>query len=210
MIEMYVKQLGVNAHDGHPVVLLKEKNGTRTIPIWVGPAEFQAIAMAVNKVRPSRPMTHDLMGSIITAAGRQISRLDITEIADATFLAKLHLSGKRRKDAVLDCRPSDGIVLALRNGAPIMVAPAVMEVAGYPEHERKSEDEAFSKFLENLKASDFTQEVKSKSQGEDLPAGCPDVEVAGESAPDTWTRPLMGPAKPASELTSLSLSQTSI
>src|SRR6185437_3199969 len=87
MIEMNVKQLGVNAHDGHPVVLLKEKNGSRIMPIWVGPAEFQAIAMAVNKVVPSRPMTHDLMDSVVTAMGRQISRLDITEIADATFLA---------------------------------------------------------------------------------------------------------------------------
>ena len=165
MFEMFVKQIGVNHKDGHPVVVLKEKYGQREMPIWVGPAEFKAIVLAHNEAVPDRPQTHDLMASTIAAVGRAVASVQITKIADSTFHATLCLTAKRKKAIVLECRPSDGIALALRFRAPILVAPAVLEAAGYvDEVEQKNNDdmEQFKKFIDGLKASDFAKLSQSK------------------------------------------------
>lgn len=187
MVEMFVKQVGVNAKDGHPVVLLKEKDGERVMPIWVGPAEFQAIALALKESAPSRPQTHDLLITAFEAVGCKIMGVEISEISDATFYARLYLSAKGKEQIVLDCRPSDGIALALRHNAPITVAPAVVQTAGYPDEQDKNEQdtEEFKKFVENLKPSDFAARTQSKRLPTDPPAACPEAKDAGDRDTDS-------------------------
>jgi bifunctional DNase/RNase len=182
MFEMIVKQLGISPLDGHSVVLLKEKNGQRVMPIWVGPIEFNAIALAMKQVVPSRPQTHDLMINAINAVGCKVARLEIVNIADSTFYAKLCLSGRNNEDITVDCRPSDGIALALRQSAPILVSPEVAEAAAYPETDATGHDagDEFKNFLKNLKASDFAKLSQTQPLPEDAPAVLPETAEAGD------------------------------
>lgn len=182
MVEMFVKQVGVNASDGHPVVLLKEREGHRVMPIWVGPLEFRAIALALNAATSDRPQTHDLMAAALDALGCKVASVEICEIADSTFHAKLHLVGKDRESLLLDCRPSDGIALALRYSASIVVSPAVVEAAGYADtqDETQKDAEEFKRFLDTLKPSDFAAHVQSKALSENPPESLPGAKDAGD------------------------------
>lgn len=149
-------QLPTNA----PVVLLNEVGGNRLLPLWVGELEAAAIALAVEGVVPSRPLTHDLVLTLMAAIGeRRINRVEIISLTDGVFLAELVLDDGRR----VDCRASDGIALALRCGAQILVADDVMDEAGVPaENEEPAgadtsdEDLArFREFLDTINPEDF-------------------------------------------------------
>ena len=193
MLEMFVKQVGVNAKDGHPVVVLKEKRGDREMPIWVGPLECRAIAQALTIVATDRPLTHDLTADIILSMGGRITGVDICRIADSTFYAKLWVSVKGKDEIVVDCRPSDGIALALRHGARIWVAAEVVEQAGYKESEPAKDDtEEFKKFVQDLKASDFNAlqgkkkrkaDGNSQSKSADIPS-TPETPPSKDAKPD--------------------------
>jgi bifunctional DNase/RNase len=103
----------------------------RTLPIWIGPAEGQAIAVQMNGVKLARPMTHDLFVAALGEVGWEIEKVVVSDLRETTFYGELHLrSGSKHK--VLDCRPSDGLALAVRVKAPIYVAPHVLEAAQGP------------------------------------------------------------------------------
>jgi bifunctional DNase/RNase len=126
MIEVTVAQLGLDRTTNSPVVILREKDGSRVLPIWIGPAEASAIAMEMQGIKPPRPMTHDLLKSVIAGLGASMQRVNISAIKEKTYFAELWLA---REDHLfqLDARPSDSIALALRMNAPIFTEADLLE-----------------------------------------------------------------------------------
>jgi bifunctional DNase/RNase len=126
MIEVTVAHLGLDRTTNSPVVILREKDGNRVLPIWIGPAEASAIAMEMQGMRPPRPMTHDLLKSVILGLGAVVQRIVISALKDKTYFAELWLA---RGDHVfqLDARPSDSIALALRVSASIFTEADLLE-----------------------------------------------------------------------------------
>jgi len=127
-IEMFVAGLVVDPASNAPIVILKDSGGDVCLPIWIGLAEATAIYSALKKAKPFRPMTHDLLKTMIDELGGRVVRVVVTELKDNTFLANIEIAAG---DAVrvLDSRPSDAIALAVRCDVPIMVAKAVLEQA---------------------------------------------------------------------------------
>ena len=139
-----------------PIVLLKEQEGTRYLPIWIGASEATAIATAMEGVEPPRPLTHDLMRTVIDAVGALAVRVVITEMRDSIFFADLALdvSGEEVK---ISARPSDAIALAVRTGTPVLAAPEVLDEAGVHFEDEDEEEEVarFREFLEEATVEDF-------------------------------------------------------
>ena len=129
MIEVSVAGLGVIPPSSAPLLLLKERDGDRVLPIGIGPLEAQAIALPLQGVRPPRPMTHDVFTEVITSLGGHLQRVELTELADNTFHARLVLEQSGQQQAI-DIRPSDAVALAVRTETPIYVAEAVLDQAG--------------------------------------------------------------------------------
>ncbi|MEE8251676.1 MAG: bifunctional nuclease family protein [Gemmatimonadales bacterium] len=125
MIKVKVAHLGIDPKTKQPVVILKEVDGERVLPIWIGPNEASAIATELAGVAFSRPLTHDLLKQIIIGLGGTLDRAVITELKNDTFYAQLHI---HRNDHVVqvDARPSDSIAVALRLGAPIYAADGML------------------------------------------------------------------------------------
>jgi bifunctional DNase/RNase len=143
-----------------PIVLLKEVEGTTFLPIWIGSVEATAIAFAQQDMRPSRPLTHDLMLSILDSAGLTLTAVHITEMRDGIFYAELILRGASGELAPISSRPSDAIALALRSKANVMVDQGLLESAGIEiptpkEGESEQEVEAFREFLDHINPEDF-------------------------------------------------------
>lgn len=126
LIEMFIKGLMIDPVTNMPIVILRDEAGEQTLPIWVGPVEANAIALQVENVEPPRPMTHDLLRSVMTDLGASLNRVVISDLRDGTFFAYLEL---QRDDEVLfiDARPSDALALSLRTKAPVFVETNVME-----------------------------------------------------------------------------------
>jgi bifunctional DNase/RNase len=123
------------ASGGAYALILKEVNGNRRLPIIIGAAEAQSIALEMEGIKPPRPLTHDLIKNIITSFGADLSEVIIDELRDGTFYAKLSIDNQ-----LIDSRPSDAIALAVRYGVQIYVATAVMEEASFlPEDEEEEE-----------------------------------------------------------------------
>jgi hypothetical protein len=119
------------ASGGAYALILKEVNGNRRLPIIIGAAEAQSIALEMEGIKPPRPLTHDLMKNIITSFGGELADIIIDELRDGTFFAKLNIDNQ-----LIDSRPSDAIALAVRCGVQIFVAPEVMDEAAFvPEDE---------------------------------------------------------------------------
>ena len=129
MIEVFVESIRVNMTNYKRVVMLKEKSATRYLPIWIGHFEADAIAIPMQNVPVSRPLTHDLLGGVIGQLGAKLTRVIINELADETFFAKLVIESDGRTVEV-DSRPSDAIALAIRAKVPIFVEEAVLDQAG--------------------------------------------------------------------------------
>ena len=127
-IEMVVAGLVLDPASNAPIVILKDPEGDRCLPIWIGLSEATAIASALKKVQLARPMTHDLMRSMIEDLGGQVVRVVVTNLQDNTFHANIEL---KQGDAliVIDARPSDAIAIAVRVSAPISVSKQVLEHA---------------------------------------------------------------------------------
>lgn len=121
MIEVNVSRLGRDAGSSSYVVILQEKDGERILPIWIGKPEAESIVAHLSGVRRERPMTHDLIQSLLAALGGVLQQVHITKVVESTFYAELHvLAGGETH--VVDARPSDSIAIALRVGAPIFAA----------------------------------------------------------------------------------------
>lgn len=125
-LEVEVAGLTIDPSTKMPIVVLRDPAGTLQIPIWIGLVEASAIATQLENVQLSRPMTHDLMKTVLETTGTKLEKIEITELRDDTFFAAIHMR-VAGKPVVLDSRPSDAIALALRTGARIFVAPQVLE-----------------------------------------------------------------------------------
>lgn len=129
MIETTVESIRVSLVTQARVVILKEVEGERHLPIWIGPFEAEAIAMELQSIQSSRPLPYDLLRSIIGELGAEVSRIVITEISNDVFYARIVLSA-HGSSVEIDSRPSDAIALAVRVKVPIFVDDSVMDRAG--------------------------------------------------------------------------------
>ena len=151
-IPVEVVGVRIEMPSNQPIVLLKEADGDRYLPIWVGAVEASAIAFAQQGLVPSRPLTHDLFTSVLHILEAQVERVEITDLIDGTFYAELYLKGEK----TISARPSDAIALALRASAPISVSETLFGKAGI-EIPDQSEDEVekFREFLDQINPDDF-------------------------------------------------------
>jgi bifunctional DNase/RNase len=129
MIEMIIDSIRVSLMNYQRVVILKEKAADRYLPIWIGPAEADAIAVKLQDVTVPRPLTHDLLRSVIDALGATISSIIVSELKNDTFYAKIILNVDGGQMEV-DSRPSDALALAVRAGVPIYAEEVVLDKAG--------------------------------------------------------------------------------
>jgi bifunctional DNase/RNase len=150
--ELSVVGVRVELPSNQPIVLLKEVDGDRYLPIWIGAVEATAIAYEQQGVKPPRPLTHDLMRDILTALDAPLRAVEIMELKDNVYFADLLLGDGVRVSA----RPSDSIALALRVGAPIRCAEQILTDVGIiiPD-EQEDEVEKFREFLEQVTPEDF-------------------------------------------------------
>ncbi len=140
-----------------PILLLREREGDRYLPIWIGTAEATAIALALEGVEPARPMTHDLLRDVVAALGARVERIVITELREGTFFADLVLVASDGTEVVVSSRPSDAIALAARTGAPVLAERALLDEAGVQIHDETEEEEIekFREFLDEVTPEDF-------------------------------------------------------
>jgi bifunctional DNase/RNase len=129
MIETVVESIRVSLVTQHRVVILKEVDGERHLPIWIGSYEAEAIAMELQGVSASRPLPYDLMRTIVEDLGGAVERITVTDLSDDVFYARIVLRQNGR-EVEIDSRPSDAIALAVRARVPILVDDGVMEKAG--------------------------------------------------------------------------------
>jgi bifunctional DNase/RNase len=118
VIELEVASLGMDKASNTPVVILREVDGDRLLPIWIGPGEASAIAMELAGIKFSRPLTHDLLNTVVRSLGSELVRVLITRVVDNTYYASLMLQ-RNGETITIDSRPSDSVALALRASAPI-------------------------------------------------------------------------------------------
>lgn len=155
MIEVKVSGLALDGSNNTPVVLLKERNGERVLPIWIGAPEANAIAMALEGIRAERPLTHDLMVTLIEGLEGKVSKIIISDLKDNTFYAKIYVQAKE-SIVNIDARPSDSIALALRVKVPIYVSEDVMTSSGTTlEIDDETKARALREYLERLNPEDF-------------------------------------------------------
>ena len=155
VVEVKINGLAVDANAKSHVVILKEKDGERVLPIWIGPAEAQAIARELAGQRFQRPLTHDLLANIVEGLKARVTRVVISELKDNTCFAQL-LVDRDGEAVVIDARPSDSIAVALRCGADIFVNEKLLNEPGEqdePTAEEKAQE--LRKFLEDLDPEDF-------------------------------------------------------
>ena len=129
MVEMVIDSIRVSLMNYQRVVILRQKESDRYLPIWIGPAEADAIAVKLQGISVPRPLTHDLLGSVIDNLGASISHILINDLQDDTFFAKVILTSKETSMEV-DSRPSDAIALAVRANVPIHAEEMVLNKAG--------------------------------------------------------------------------------
>lgn len=176
-LEMRIGAIGIDEKSGDPIVVLKDTENTRVLPIWIGLPEARAITLAVNKVVSPRPLTHDLLYSTIDQLGYKVKEVVIDKIESHAFIATIFLSLQGVEGTpplALDARPSDAIALAIKAEAPLMVAETVVNEAGVAMVTAPPpKDEEFSSFVANLNASDFklaaSEEIKLPDDVEILP-----------------------------------------
>ena len=150
LIEMTIKGLMVDPVTNMPIVILKDKDGDRVLPIWVGIFEANAIALQIENVATPRPMTHDLLRNIIADLDGQVDRVVVCDLKDNTFYAVIHLTVRGERVAI-DARPSDAIALALRTRAPILVEENVIDTAKTVDFNAdRTDSDRLQKWLESL------------------------------------------------------------
>lgn len=127
------------------ILLLKEVNGTDTLPIWIGKPEADSIALALGNIATPRPLTHDLIKNVLSGLKMKVAKIVVTELVDNTYYATIYVD-KGGTEISIDSRPSDAIAVAVRTNAPIFVEEKVIE--------RRNSDE-LEEWLKNLKPEDF-------------------------------------------------------
>ncbi len=160
LIEMKVSGLTIDPITNTPIVILKDMQENKAIPIWIGLFEASAIATELEKIVFSRPMTHDLFNECLKALNATVSKIEIGDIRNNTFYANIYLI-REGQSFTIDARPSDAIALALRAHAPIFVDESVIEKSRNIDFGIKITDldklkeDKIKEYLENLSAEDF-------------------------------------------------------
>lgn len=154
MIRVTIDSIRASLMSQHRVVILKDVDSERYLPIWIGPFEAEAITLELQQVELARPLTHDLLKAVITEMGARVSHVLVNDLRDDTFYARIVLDNNGQA-LEIDSRPSDSIALAVRAKAPIFVAESVMDRAAItPDEEMGPSDEerlaAFRDFVETL------------------------------------------------------------
>lgn len=177
MIEVVLRAVRVDVGSSTPLLLLEEVQGERVLPIYIGAPEAAAIAYALQGVSAPRPMTHDLLGDVITALRARLFSVEITSLVDNTFFATLRLL-REQHEILVSARPSDAVALALRVGAPILVADELMATEGkvlqlaYDEEDDEDDDNAYEPFDASTQADivaqfeEFLDQVKPEDFGQ--------------------------------------------
>ncbi len=126
MIELELNKIKVDESRSEQLIVFREKNGTRFLPLVIGISEIQAIKMKLSGIKPPRPLTHDLFANTLESLGAHLDRVVIEKLQNNTFFAKMFLKTKDGSSLEVDARPSDCIALAIRTGASIFVAEEVL------------------------------------------------------------------------------------
>ncbi len=161
-VAMEVVGVRVELPTNTPILLLKERDGTRYLPIWIGTPEATAIALALEGIETARPLTHDLMKTMLDALGAEIERVDVTSLDEGTFYADLVIESEG-EELTISARPSDAIALATRSGAPVFASKALLDEAGIEIHDdnEEAEIERFREFLDDVTPEDFEHDSTS-------------------------------------------------
>jgi len=173
--KMYVSAIGVDRDSQQPVVVLKDEENRRVLPIWIGHAEARAISQAMLKIKPPRPGTHDLMLAMAESLGFKVKEVIIEAIESQAFRATIKLEAVAKPEQIveIDARASDAIAIALRAESTISVAADVLQtasVAADPDQEEQDNAD-FKDFLGSLKASDFAAVAKNSGEGDETEEG---------------------------------------
>lgn len=160
MIPVEVVGVRVEMPSNQPIVLLKEIDGSRFLPIWVGAVEATAIAFAQQGVLPPRPLTHDLMKDLLDQLNGTLDTVHLTELRDGVFYADLIVTTSTQQQLAISARPSDAIALALRTKSAILateelLAEAGIEIADEESSDANEEVERFREFLDQINPEDF-------------------------------------------------------
>ena len=154
-IEMSIKGLMVDPISNMPIVILRDKDGQKTLPIWVGMFEANAIALQIENISTPRPMTHDLLRNVIHDLKASVQKIVVCDLQDSTFYALIYLT-LNGESVAIDARPSDAIALALRTRAPIFVEEAVIDNARTVDVSAdKADADRLHKWLESLDPEDL-------------------------------------------------------
>ncbi len=155
---MEVIGVRVEMPSNQPIVLLKEIDGSRFLPIWVGAVEATAIAFAQQGVEPPRPLTHDLMKELVELFDATLTAGHLTEIKEGTFYATMHLRDSNSQPLTISARPSDAIALAVRTQSNILATEELLDEIGIeiPQGEGENQEvEKFREFLDQINPEDF-------------------------------------------------------
>jgi hypothetical protein len=155
LIEMSIKGLMLDPSTSMPIVLLRDMENQRVLPIWVGPVEANAIALQIENVAPPRPMTHDLLRNVLHELGARLRRIIIADLRDNTFYAYLELD-VNGEVLLIDARPSDAIALSVRTKAPVFVDTRVLDHAKAVDvSSDQADQERLQRWLESLDPDDL-------------------------------------------------------
>ncbi|MBI5582547.1 MAG: bifunctional nuclease family protein [Deltaproteobacteria bacterium] len=159
LLRMKVYGLTIDPMTNSPIIILKDLEGDKTLPIWIGLLEATAIASELENIKFSRPMTHDLLKSLLDNLGARVVRIEICDLRDNTFFALIYLV-MENKEFSLDARPSDALALALRSQAPIFVDEQVIQKSKAVDLGAKTEIDSeegkkWAEILEGLDPDDF-------------------------------------------------------
>lgn len=175
MVEVTIDSIRVSLMSQHRVVILKDLNEDRYLPIWIGPYEAEAITVSLQQMEVSRPLTHDLLRNVLQVLGAEVQQIIINELRDDVFYARIQMQVNGR-DMEIDSRPSDALALAVRVKVPVFVEEEVMEQAAtQPEESVDAEDlaeedpsrlEVFKDFVDQLDLDELEDE-EDQDEGEE-------------------------------------------
>lgn len=169
MIEMKVMGIALDTRTGSPIVVLHDKENRRALPIWIGSAEASSIIRKIENLSVTRPMTHDLIISVIDKVGYKVAKVEINDVEKETYFATIFLENEEDGKIIeIDSRPSDAIAIAIRIDAPIYVTANVLSNGSVSTDSTKDAQEAeeFKNFVQSLKPSDFAKLMKDNDHHE--------------------------------------------
>jgi hypothetical protein len=163
---MVVGGITLDPNTKMPIVVLKDPDNKLSLPIWIGPLEATSMATELEGVKPQRPMTHDLLRNVLGEFGATVEAVEVTELRDNTYFARVLVKTREGKALALDSRPSDAIALALRTKSPIYVAKAVLEASSELQESAQEQSatdqnlaavsrDKWSEILERMSPEDF-------------------------------------------------------